>query len=160
MPRNEKGSFRGSSDQRGERPGHLHNCRISEHGLQPGHLTGGCSLLARGLRSEGRLQTVLLRGQKRGLPQERDTGVAGPRAGCWDTAALPDGRKPSGAAQGARPSGARVPRSRCRCEVVPLGIGSLLPLGDICGAEPARCLPGGWRVAPGPAARTATSERG
>lgn len=111
MPRNEKGSFRGSSDQRGERPGHLHNCRISEHGLQPGHLTGGCSSLAQGLRSEGRLQTVLLRGQKRRLPRERDTGVAGPRAGCWGTAALPDGRKPSGTAQGARPSGARrVPR--------------------------------------------------
>lgn len=117
MPRNEKGSFRGSSDQRGERPRHLHNCRISEHGLQPGHLTGGCPSLARELRTEGRLQTVLPRGQKRGLPRERDTEAAGPRVGCWGTAAVPDGRKPSGAPEGANPPlrGQAVPRGCCRC---------------------------------------------
>lgn len=59
-----------------------------------------------------------------------------------------------------RCAGKRCPGAAAVVEVVPLGIGSRLPPGDICGAEPARCLPGGCRVAPGPAARTATSERG
>lgn len=105
------------------------------------------------------------RGQKRGLPRERDTEAAGARVGCRGTAAVPDGRKPSGALKDANPPvrGQTVPGSpgaAAVVEVVPLGIVSLLPPGDICGAEPARCLPGGGRVAPGPEARTATSERG
>lgn len=101
MLRNEKGSFRGSSDQRGEHPSHLHNCRISEHG-QP---SGVCptwaphrGLLLRpgapGRPGEGRrLQTVPPRGDSETRPGSGDTEAAGPRAGCWGTAPVPDGRE-------------------------------------------------------------------
>lgn len=125
MPRNEKGSLRGSSDQRGEHPGYLHNCRISEHGLQtwaphrglllsrpgaPGRSgeRGGCRPCSRGERTEA-------------CPGHEIRRWPGPeQGGCWGTAAVPDGRKASGAPKGrerpgARPSGARVPGGCCRC---------------------------------------------
>lgn len=143
MLRNEKGSFRGSSDQRGERPGHLHNCRISEHGRP----SGGWAA-----RAPHRGLLLASPGGPRGGPERgeapRGDGEACPGSG--DTEApVPDGGEASGAPKGGDPSampgspGATPPcPAAAAVEVVPVGIGSLLPPGDICAAEPARRLPG------------------
>lgn len=121
MPRNEKGSFRGSSDQRGERPGHLHNCRISEHGLQPGHRTGGCSSLAQGLRGaldRGEVADGAPAGtEERPAPGTRQGGGRAPSGvpghGCGarrqESLGGSEGSEPSGARSG----GVRVPGGCC-----------------------------------------------
>lgn len=75
--------------------------------------------------------------QKRGLPREGDPGVAGARR-----------QETLGGSAGCEPPvpGRAVPGSPGAAAVVeavePPGIGSPLPAGHICGAEPALCSPG------------------
>lgn len=133
---NEKGSFRGSSDQRGEHPGHLHNCRSSEHG-QP---SSGCPTWAahRGLlfaspggpgeaRRGGRLADRAPAGKRRGLPGEGDTEARGSGRGAGAWLRCPTTQSSRGLRRVTTPASVRdqaVPRSPgaapvpccCRCD--------------------------------------------
>lgn len=163
MLRNEKGSFRGSSDQRGEHPGHLHNCRISEHGADEWRLAnlgtapGAAPRLARGGPERGEAAEPVPAGRQRGLPRQRGYGGRGAPGGTLGHGSGARRQATRGGGRGLRR--ARTPRCAAKpcpgprgstppapaaavVKVVPVGIGSLLPPGDICAAEPARRLPG------------------